>query len=59
MFKAFSQADSSITRKFGGTGLGLMISKLLVEKMGGKMYLESEPGNGAEFNFTIEAEYKV
>ncbi|MFA6654205.1 MAG: ATP-binding protein [Candidatus Delongbacteria bacterium] len=59
MFKAFSQADSSITRKFGGTGLGLMISKLIIEKMGGKMYLESELGKGTEFNFTIEAEYKV
>jgi signal transduction histidine kinase len=58
LFKAFSQADSSITRKYGGTGLGLMISKLLVEKMGGRIYLESELGKGAEFYFTIEARYK-
>jgi len=36
-----------------------MISKLIIEKMGGKMYLESELGKGTEFNFTIEAEYKV
>ncbi|MFO7810320.1 MAG: ATP-binding protein [Candidatus Delongbacteria bacterium] len=58
LFKAFSQADSSITRKYGGTGLGLMIAKLLVEKMGGKICLESELGKGAEFYFTIETRYK-
>jgi two-component system sensor histidine kinase/response regulator len=52
IFDAFSQADSSTTRKYGGTGLGLTISKRLVEKMGGKLWVESEVGRGAEFHFT-------
>lgn len=51
IFDAFSQADSSTTRKYGGTGLGLTISKRLVEKMGGKMWVESELGRGSEFHF--------
>lgn len=58
LFKAFSQADSSTTRKFGGTGLGLIISDQLAHKMGGKLEVDSVQGEGTEFYFTIETELK-
>jgi len=53
IFSSFTQADNSTTRKYGGTGLGLTISHRLTEMLGGRIWVESEPGQGSSFHFTV------
>lgn len=58
IFDSFTQADGSLTRKHGGLGLGTSISKLLVNMMGGRIWVESQPGSGSNFHFVIPFQYE-
>jgi PAS domain S-box-containing protein len=59
IFDAFTQADTSTTRRFGGTGLGLTICARLTELMGGRIWVKSEPGHGSSFHFTVRLERRL
>lgn len=59
LFKAFSQADSSTTRQYGGTGLGLVISQMIAQKMGSRIDFESRPGKGSRFYFELSTEMEA
>lgn len=56
LFRPFRQVDSGLTRKYEGTGLGLSISKRLIELLGGRIRVESEPGKGSMFAFSLPLE---